>query len=154
MEPETHVTNEGGGNAVALKTDKLPITLALAGAVKDVKDERSGKDLGAGKAFTLDWKLNEAAVLSFAGDPPKYAPERIWISAGRAKNRDNSRARKLTLQDMAYQGPIPKSERPAQSLFCSRSCRDNGTIPTDNREQERRLRRSASPRLNCAVDTK
>jgi hypothetical protein len=71
MEPEIHVTSEGGGNAVGLKTERLPITLQFAGMVKDVKDERSGKDLGAGKEFALNWKLNEAVVLSFAGDPPK-----------------------------------------------------------------------------------
>jgi hypothetical protein len=71
MEPEIHVTSEGGGNALALKTDRLPITLQFAGTVKDVKDERIGKDLGAGKEFALSWKLNEAVVLSFNGVPPK-----------------------------------------------------------------------------------
>jgi len=71
MEPEIRITNEGGGNAVALKTDKLPITLLFAAPIQDVKDERADKALGNGRDFTLDWKLNEAVVLSFAGDPPR-----------------------------------------------------------------------------------
>ena len=58
----------GGGNAVGLKTEKLPVTLAFAGAVKDVKDERAGKELGDGKEFKVDWTQNEAVVLSFAGN--------------------------------------------------------------------------------------
>jgi hypothetical protein len=71
MEPEIHVTSEGGGNAVGLKTTKLPIALHFAAPIRDAKDERTGKALGAGADFTLDWKMNEAVVVSFAGDPPR-----------------------------------------------------------------------------------
>ena len=63
----------GGGNAVGLKAEKLPVTLAFTGDLKDVKDERAGKALGDGKEFKFDWTQNEAVVLSFAGDPPREA---------------------------------------------------------------------------------
>ncbi|MEI6235471.1 MAG: beta-galactosidase trimerization domain-containing protein [Planctomycetota bacterium] len=55
----------GGGNAVGLKSERLPITLEFASALQNVKDERSGKSLGNGTEFKLDWKQNEACVLSF-----------------------------------------------------------------------------------------
>ena len=69
--PEISVTSEGGGNAVGLKTQTVPITLEFAGAVKGARDERTGKDLGDGKEFAFDWTMNQAVVLSFAGAPPK-----------------------------------------------------------------------------------
>ena len=71
MEPETRVTNEGGGNAVGLKTDATRVTLEFAGPIKDAINERTGESLGAGRAFPLDWKLNEALVISFASEPPR-----------------------------------------------------------------------------------
>ena len=66
----------GGGNAVGLKAGKLPVTLAFAGDLKDVKDERAGKKLADGKEFKFDWTQNEAVVLSFAGDPPGSSASR------------------------------------------------------------------------------
>ena len=41
------------------------MTLLFAKPVTGVKDERTGKRLGNGKEFPLQWKLNEACVLSF-----------------------------------------------------------------------------------------
>ncbi len=71
MEPETRVTNEGGGNAVGLKTDPARVTLEFAGPIKDAINERTGESLRAGREFPLDWKLNEALVISFSGEPPR-----------------------------------------------------------------------------------
>ena len=71
--PEVTVTELGGGNAAGLKTDKVAVTLAFAGDLKNVKDERAGKKLGDGKEFKVDWTQNEAVVLSFAGNPPRTA---------------------------------------------------------------------------------
>lgn len=69
--PEIAVTELGGGNAVGLKTARLPVTLELAGPVKDARNERTGQNLGDGKEFKVDWTQNEAVVLSFAGEPPR-----------------------------------------------------------------------------------
>ncbi len=69
--PEITVTELGGGNAVGLKTAKVPVTLAFAGPIKDVKNERTGQKLEDGKEFKVDWTQNEAVVLSFAGEPPR-----------------------------------------------------------------------------------
>ncbi len=81
--PEITVTELGGGNAAGLKTGKVAVTLAFAGDLKDVKDERSGKKLGDGKAFKVDWTRNEAVVLSFAGQPPRAtAPASAPAKAG------------------------------------------------------------------------
>jgi hypothetical protein len=68
--PELSGSSTGGGNSVGLKTDIIPVTLAFSGAVKDVRDERTGKGLGAGKEFKFDWPMNQAVVVSFAGPPP------------------------------------------------------------------------------------
>ncbi len=73
MNPEISVSEVGGGNAVGLKSDTVPVTLEFAGAIKDVKDERTGKKLADGKQFKFSWTQNEAVVLSFAGDPPRPA---------------------------------------------------------------------------------
>ncbi|MDB5296842.1 MAG: hypothetical protein JWO31_2825, partial [Phycisphaerales bacterium] len=70
MNPETAVTAAGGGNAVGLRDEVLPVTLTLAADVEGVRDERAGKDLGRGRAFRFDWRTTEAIVLSFAGEPP------------------------------------------------------------------------------------
>jgi hypothetical protein len=61
----------GGGNAVGLKTDEVKINLVFDNEVRNVRDERAGKDLGSGKSFNFDWKMNEAVVLSFDGAPPR-----------------------------------------------------------------------------------
>jgi hypothetical protein len=73
MNPEIAVTSTGGGNSVGLKEDKLAVTLAFAGKLNGVRDERTGKGLGSGSEFKFDWKMNEAIVLSFEGTPP-HAP--------------------------------------------------------------------------------
>jgi len=65
--PEISVSSEGGGNAVGLKTQTVPITLQFAKPVKGARDERTGKDLGDGKEFKFDWTINQAVVMSFAG---------------------------------------------------------------------------------------
>ena len=132
------MTNEGGGNARRLRTDKLPITLALAAQVKDVKDERSGKDLGAGKAFTLAWKLNEAAALSFAGDPPKWRLSGSGFPPAVQRTATTAALESSRCKTWPIKGPS-LNRNVLASLFCSRSCRDNGTIPTDNREPSARF---------------
>jgi hypothetical protein len=71
MNPEIAVSSVGGGNSVGLKSETLPVSIAFAGKVAGVRDERSGKDLGAGTEFKFDWKTNEALVLSFDGIPPR-----------------------------------------------------------------------------------
>ena len=55
----------GGGNAVGLKSETLPITLTFARQINNVKDERTSKNLDSGKEIKLDWKMNEACVISF-----------------------------------------------------------------------------------------
>ncbi len=65
MNPETRGTSLGGGNSVGLKTEALPIRLQFARPVKSARDERSGRALGDGKEFALEWKQNQAVVLSF-----------------------------------------------------------------------------------------
>ncbi len=63
--PEIIGNSLGGGNSQGLKTAELPVTLELRGEVHDMRDERTGKDLGGGRTFTLNWKQDEALVLSF-----------------------------------------------------------------------------------------
>jgi hypothetical protein len=72
---EVRGTTLGGGNAVGLKSDKLPVTLAFAAPIKDVRNERAGAKLEDGKEFKVDWTQNQAVVLSFAGAPPRQMPE-------------------------------------------------------------------------------
>jgi hypothetical protein len=55
----------GGGNSVGLKSDALPVELEFAKPARNVIDERSGKKLGDGTAFKMEWKRNEAVVMSF-----------------------------------------------------------------------------------------
>ena len=63
--PEITGSSLGGGNSDRLKTAKAPVTLQFRSEVKGVRDERSGKELGSGREFTIEWKQNEAVVLSF-----------------------------------------------------------------------------------------
>jgi hypothetical protein len=63
--PETAGTELGGGNAVGLKTGPLDVTLKFADAVRNVRDERTGRSLGSGDRFPVRWRRNEAVVLSF-----------------------------------------------------------------------------------------
>lgn len=69
MNPDSRKTALGGGNSVGLKIKKLDVTLSFAKALKDVKNERTGKSLGDGKEFKVTWQQQEAVVLSFAGKP-------------------------------------------------------------------------------------
>jgi hypothetical protein len=71
MNPELAVSSTGGGNSVGLKADAVLVTLAFAGKVTGVRDERTGKDLSDGATFKFDWKKSEAIVLSFNGAPPR-----------------------------------------------------------------------------------
>ena len=64
--PEITGNSLGGGNADGLKTAQLPVTVQFRGEVNGLRDERTGKELGNGREFPLDWKQNEALVLSFA----------------------------------------------------------------------------------------
>ena len=69
--PEITAGTMGGGNSVGLKKDRIPVTLSFVQPVKEARDERAGKDLGNGKQFRLEWAMNEAIVLSFAGAPDR-----------------------------------------------------------------------------------
>ena len=69
--PEITGSALGGGNAAGLKTDRVGITLQLAGKVRKARDERDGRNLGDGNRFQFSWKMNEAVVMSFEGSPPK-----------------------------------------------------------------------------------
>ena len=62
--PETMGSEVGGGNATRLKTDALTVTLKFTPAVHNVRDERTGRNLGSGKRFAFLWRQNEALVLS------------------------------------------------------------------------------------------
>ncbi len=67
LNPEIRGTSLGGGNSVGLKTGTLPITLRFTREIRNARDERAGRALGSGSGFALDWKQNEAVVLSFDG---------------------------------------------------------------------------------------
>ena len=62
---ETVGTELGGGNAVALQTNAVDITLAFTHPVRHLRDERRGADHGDGTHFAFTWRRNEALVLSF-----------------------------------------------------------------------------------------
>ncbi len=62
--PEINAAPTGGGHAARLKNGVLPIRLKFSRPMKDVRDERTGRKLGDGSTFELDWKMNEAVVLS------------------------------------------------------------------------------------------
>ncbi|HPD15983.1 MAG TPA: beta-galactosidase trimerization domain-containing protein [Planctomycetota bacterium] len=57
----------GGGGVEGLAAKKHPITVAFPSPVKDAIDERTGKKLGDGASFTLDFNPVEAAFFSFEG---------------------------------------------------------------------------------------
>ena len=65
LNPEIRGTSLGGGNSVGLKTDTVPIKLRFNREIRSVRDERTGRALGNGAEFALDWKQNEAVALSF-----------------------------------------------------------------------------------------
>jgi hypothetical protein len=65
LNPEITGNSLGGGNSEGLKTAKVPVILQFRNAIQQVRDERTGKELGAGSEFAVDWQQNEAVVLSF-----------------------------------------------------------------------------------------
>ncbi len=65
LNPEISGTDLGGGNSIGLKSATVPVTLQFARDVKGLRDERTGKECGAGREFQFDWKQNEAVVVSF-----------------------------------------------------------------------------------------
>lgn len=70
--PEVAGSETGGGNAVGLRSEAVPVTLEFARPITGVRDERAGKALPDGARFNVTWKMNEAIVLSFtspAGSP-------------------------------------------------------------------------------------
>lgn len=69
LNPEITGDMLGGGNSAGLKTARAPVTLKFRDAVKNVRDERTGKRLGDGREFALEWKQNEAVVLSYDAVP-------------------------------------------------------------------------------------
>jgi hypothetical protein len=68
--PETTGNSLGGGNSDRLRTARVPVTLQFRHDVRSLRDERAGTELGDGREFTLNWKQNEALVLSFPHAPP------------------------------------------------------------------------------------
>ena len=64
--PEIAVSSAGGGNSVGLKTETIPVSLTFDKSVAGLRNERTNQDLGSGRTFKLDWKMNEALVLSFS----------------------------------------------------------------------------------------
>ena len=68
--PEITGSQTGGGNSTGLKSQTAGVMLQFAAPVKGARDERTGKDLGAGKEFPMDWPMNQALVVSFEGPPP------------------------------------------------------------------------------------
>jgi hypothetical protein len=72
LNPEVAGSETGGGNAVGLRSDSVPVTLEFAAPIRGVRDERTGKAMPDGRSVPLTWKMNEAVVLSFtspAGSP-------------------------------------------------------------------------------------
>jgi hypothetical protein len=61
----------GGGGVEGLTAKKHPITVTLPVPVKGAIDERTGKKLGDGATFTLDFNPVEAAFFSFDGEPAR-----------------------------------------------------------------------------------
>lgn len=60
----------GGGKAEGLVLKKVPLDIEFAAPVRDVVDERTGKKLGDGRKFTLDFNGVEPVFISFQGAPP------------------------------------------------------------------------------------
>ncbi len=61
----------GGGGAVGLVEGESPVEVRLAAPIRDVRDERTGRKLPDGNHFRFRIQATEAALLSFAGAPPR-----------------------------------------------------------------------------------
>ncbi|MFH1023458.1 MAG: beta-galactosidase trimerization domain-containing protein [Planctomycetota bacterium] len=57
---------EGETKTEGVVRDTRDLTVIFSGRKEKVVDEASGKDLGSGDRFTVPWKMDEAAVISFA----------------------------------------------------------------------------------------
>jgi hypothetical protein len=64
-------TELGDTTASGVEKEKIKVDVEFPAAVKDLVDERSGKNLGAGSKFSFEFKGPEAALMSFAGAPPR-----------------------------------------------------------------------------------
>lgn len=62
--PLRFASETGVGNADELSFDTVPLTIRFVTPQKDVRDERTGRSLGDGTTFTVDWRRSEAAILS------------------------------------------------------------------------------------------
>lgn len=60
-------TSVGGGAALGLSSETIPVTLEFSRPIRNVRNERDGKALSSGREFPLQWKKNEACVISFEG---------------------------------------------------------------------------------------
>jgi PAS domain-containing protein len=63
--------DDGGGHGRGFVKEKMRIDIEFSGPVKGAIDERTGKELGDGQKFTVDYNSAEAALLSFCGAPPR-----------------------------------------------------------------------------------
>ena len=61
----------GGGGAKGIATGRRRISVQFAAPVEDVIDERTGRQLGDGRRFSLEWNPTEAVFLSFRGPLPR-----------------------------------------------------------------------------------
>ena len=62
---ETAGSETGGGSAVGLKTGAVEVTLKFLKPVRRVRNERTGTELQDGTRLKLEWRRNEAVVISF-----------------------------------------------------------------------------------------
>ena len=65
MNAPAKVNSDGSGQGTATPSATHPVTLAFDKPVANARDERTGKSLGTGQRFHLQWKQNEACVISF-----------------------------------------------------------------------------------------
>jgi hypothetical protein len=64
-------TSLGDTKTKGLGSGAVPIEVEFAAPVRDVVDERAGRQLGDGAKFTAEFNLAQAVLLSFAGMPPR-----------------------------------------------------------------------------------
>lgn len=64
LNPEISGSALGGGNARQLKTETIHVTLQFGEAIKGLRNERTGEELGDGREFALDWTQHETLLLS------------------------------------------------------------------------------------------
>ena len=120
MEPEIHVTSEGGGNAVGLKTATCPITLHFAAPIKDAKDERTGKALGR-RRFHVRLEDERSRRRVVRRRPAKEALEPILISVGRGGKPARSKRRKRSVKNFDHS---VRQVRPAAAIPAAPPCRE------------------------------